>query len=128
MADTSEVRSPKASGRPSAIDRVVDGLMAYEPEKIILFGSAARGDTDEYSDIDLIVIKNTDRRFVQRLVDVTAFLPLDIGVDVFVYTPQEIKAMIEEENPFIEQALKDGIVLYEKSQGNGPSLAGPGGA
>lgn len=102
--------------------------MPYDPEKIILFGSAARGDADEYSDIDLIIIKNTDRRFVQRLVDVTAFLPKDIGVDVFVYTPREIKAMIEEENPFIEQALKDGIVLYEKSQGNGPSLAESGGA
>jgi predicted nucleotidyltransferase len=128
MSDTLEVHSPMTPGRPSAIDRVVDGLMAYDPEKIILFGSAARGDTDEYSDIDLIVIKNTDRRFVQRLVDVTAFLPMDIGVDVFVYTPQEIKAMIEEENPFIEQAFKDGIVLYEKSQGNGPSLAKSGGA
>ena len=99
---------------PSKIDQVVAGLMGYDPERIILFGSAARGDTDEYSDIDLIVIKETDRRFVQRLVDISAFISPYISVDVFVYTPGEIKAMVEDGNPFIEEALKDGIVVYEK--------------
>ncbi len=109
------------------IDRIVKDLMAYEPEKIILFGSAARGDTDEYSDIDLIVIKKSDKRFVERLVEVMGYLPQDLrGADVLVYTPQEFQAMQEEGSPFIEQALKDCIVLYEKSQGNGSSLAGPG--
>ncbi len=101
----------------SAIDRVVCGLMAYQPEKIILFGSMARGDADEYSDIDLIVIKNTKQRFVRRLVEITAFIPLDIGVDVLVYTPKELEAMLAEGNPFIEQALKEGKVVYEKSPG-----------
>ncbi len=88
------------------------------PEKIILFGSVARGDADEYSDIDLIVIKNTETRFVQRLVEVIAFLPRDVAADVFVYTSQELQTMLEEGNPFIEQALKDGIVLYEKASGD----------
>ena len=50
------------------IEQVMQDLAAYGPEKVILFGSAARGDVDEYSDIDLIVIKETDKRFVQRLV------------------------------------------------------------
>jgi predicted nucleotidyltransferase len=109
-----------AKSFPSTIAQVVNALMAYQPEKIILFGSAARGDTDEYSDIDLIVVKKTDLRFVQRLVEVTAFLPRDliVNVDALVYTPDELKAMIEEGRPFIEQALKEGIVLYEKAPGN----------
>ena len=106
----------------SAIERVVKDLMGYYPEKIILFGSAARGDTDEYSDIDLIVVKETDQRFVQRLVDVTSFLPLDLSIDVFVYTPQELQRMIQAGNPFIEQALKDGIVLYETASGDGSKV------
>ena len=105
--------------KPSPIDRIVNGLMASRPEKIILFGSMARGDFDEYSDIDLIVIKDTKQRFVRRLVEVTAFIPLDIAVDALVYTPKEIDAMLAEGNPFIEQALKEGKVLYEKSPGNG---------
>jgi len=91
--------------------------MAYGPERIILFGSAARGDTDEYSDLDLIVIKKTDQRFVQRLVEAGSFIPLDLSVDILVYTPEEFRAMIDQENPFMEQALKDGKVLYEKTAG-----------
>ena len=103
----------------SAIDRVVSSLMAYQPEKIILFGSMARGDADEYSDIDLIVIKETKQRFVRRLVEINAFIPLDIGVDVLIYTPTELETMLAEGNPFIEKALEEGKVLYEKPPGNG---------
>jgi predicted nucleotidyltransferase len=103
----------------SEIERIISSLILYNPERIILFGSAARGDTDEYSDIDLIVIKNTDQRFVQRLINVTKYLPEDATVDVLVYTPDEIEAMVEEGNPFILKALAEGIVLYENPPGNG---------
>ncbi len=103
---------------PALIDRVLEGLMDYGPEKVILFGSYARGDYDEFSDIDLIVIKDTEQRFFQRLAEVDAFMPRDVKADVFVYTPQEFQTMVESGNPFIEQALKDGIVLYEKAPGN----------
>jgi predicted nucleotidyltransferase len=99
----------------SEINRVVSSLLDYQPEKIILFGSAARGDADEYSDLDLIVIKKSNQRFVERLVEVMAYLPREVvKADVLVYTPEEFQAMQEEGNPFIEQALKDGVVLYEK--------------
>ena len=89
----------------SKVERLLEGLLAYEPEKVIHFGSTARGDFDEHSDIDIIVIKRTDTRFVQRLVEVGEFIPPDISADVFVYTPEEIMAMIDEGNPFREQAL-----------------------
>ena len=107
------------SSRPSTIDRVVSDLMAYAPEKIILFGSAARGETDEYSDLDFIVVKNTDERFIRRLVDVAAYLPRDRSIDVLVYTPQELRRMVDGGNPFIESALNDAKVLYEKTPGDG---------
>ena len=93
----------------------MERLLAYEPEKVIHFGSTARGDFDEQGDIDIIVIKSTDRRFVQRLVDVGKFAPSDISADVFVYTPDEIVAMIDDGNPFIAQALAQGKTIYEKA-------------
>ncbi len=99
----------------SQIDQIVKDLLPYGPERIILFGSAARGDADEYSDIDIIVIKRTDTRFVLRLVEAGSYISLSLRVDVFVYTPEEFQAMIEEENPFIENVLRDGIVIYEKA-------------
>ena len=102
----------------SKLDRVVNSLMAYEPEKNNLFGSVARGDGDEFSDIDLIIVKSTDTRFIQRQVDATNLVPGDISVDIFAYTPEEFQNMIDDNSPFIERVLADGIVLYENSPGN----------
>ena len=87
----------------------------YEPEKIILFGSQARGDIDEYSDLDLILVKKTDKRFVERLVDPILLKVLPAGTDCFVYTPEEFEQMKENENPFIASAMESAKILYEKS-------------
>ncbi len=67
------------------VENVVERLKEYQPEKIILFGSYATEEADEYSDLDLVVIKKTDRRFVERLVEVSQVIGFDLGkVDVFV--------------------------------------------
>lgn len=84
----------------------------YGPvEKIILFGSHARGNADEYSDVDLIIIKKTTQGFVDRLISVPR---LPIHADIFVYTPEEFEMMKENENPFIMNALQNAQILYEK--------------
>ena len=107
--------APQAGSLPREVQQVVQDLLPYGPERVILFGSMARGDSDEYSDMDFIVIKRTETRFVQRLVEAAKLISLPRHVDVFVYTPEELAAMVEEENPFIESALRDGIVVYEKT-------------
>ncbi len=82
----------------------------YGPvEKIILFGSAARGEADEYSDLDIIIIKKTDKPFVARLVEAPL---LPVKADVFVYTPEEFELMKENENPFIMSALDGSKTIY----------------
>lgn len=86
----------------------------YNPEKIILFGSRAKGDTDEYSDLDLILIKETDKSFVERLVDPILLRILPLKTDCLVYTPEEFERMKENENPFIVKALENHKILYEK--------------
>lgn len=97
------------------LKRVLERLKEYQPEKIILFGSYARGETDEYSDLDFVIIKKTDKRFLERLIEVAKLIDNDLGdVDVFVYTPEEFERMIECGNPFIERVLKEGRTLYEK--------------
>lgn len=99
-------------------DLIISDLKGYSPEKIILFGSAVRGDSDQYSDLDIVIIKHTKKRFLERLIEASKFIRDELyPIDVFVYTPEEFKLMQEEGNSFIEQVLKEGRVIYEKSQG-----------
>ncbi len=99
------------------LNLIVNDLKCYCPEKIILFGSAVRGDTDRHSDLDIVVIKNTKKRFLERLIEVSKFIRDDLfPVDVFVYTPEEFKLMQEEENSFIEQVLKEGRIIYKNEK------------
>ena len=102
------------TARQNDIDEIVKIIVeGYGPvEKIILFGSQVKGGVDKYSDLDLIIIKKTNKRFVERLSEVP-FLP--IPTDVFVYTPEEFERMKENENPFIISALQNAKVIYEKS-------------
>lgn len=108
----SKVNKEKLAKR---VKLLVEDLKVYQPDKIILFGSAAKGDTDAYSDLDVVVIKETSQRFLKRLIEVAKLLRDKVyPVDIFVYTPEEFKRMKEQENPFIAQVLKSGKVIYEK--------------
>ena len=96
-----------------AVSRIIDN---FNPEKIILFGSVARGDADEFSDLDVVLIKQTQLPFVQRGVDASKCLRPELApVNLFVYTPEEFRRMIQDESPFIEQVLAEGRVLYEEA-------------
>lgn len=92
----------------SAVRTITEG---YQPEKIILFGSRARGDHRPDSDYDLIIVKITDERFVKRS---QAIPDLPMRTDCFVYTPEEFESM-KNSNPFMIDALKNSRVLYQKN-------------
>ena len=95
------------------VQKVVDCLKRCDPEQIIIFGSCARGDADEQSDVDVVVIKQTQARFLDRLLEVAKLLDNDLGkVDVFVYTREEFEEMRRRENPFIEKVVTEGRVVY----------------
>lgn len=94
------------------VGRIRDG---YEPEKIILFGSLARGDDHEWSDIDLIIVKDTDASYGER---VKALTPLIrdrlVGADILVYSLEEYESAREKGSSFLKEAERDGVVLYER--------------
>jgi predicted nucleotidyltransferase len=99
---------------PPAAQKVLSRIMAgYHPQLIVLFGSYARGDVHEGSDLDLIIVKNTDERFIDRIEQVLAFSDGEMAVEPLVYTQAEIDAMLSEGNGFLETALREGIVVYE---------------
>ncbi len=86
----------------------------YQPEKVILFGSMADGTVGEWSDIDLVIIKDTPLPFLQRLEEVALLCHVPVSVDFLVYTSGEFVQMIADNNPFIvKEVLQKGRVLYE---------------
>ena len=94
--------NPRQEQLSSALDRILRTLTAeYRPEKVILFGSMAKNSVGEWSDLDIVVIKETPRPFLQRLREVALLCSPPVGVDFLVYTPQEFADMIASQNSFI---------------------------
>jgi len=95
------------------LNRIVSILIEkYDPLKIILFGSLATGNVHEYSDLDLIVIKNSTKSFYERLEEVIEFIDSDVGTDIIVYTPAEIEE-VKDRLFFKEEVFGKEKVLYE---------------
>ena len=103
--------------RHPKIQRLLKALMQYHPKRVYLFGSWARGEADEASDIDLVIIKETQEPFLERLRTVGRLLPEGIGaVDVLVYTPVEWQMMCQRGNALTETIMEEGVLLYERSR------------
>jgi len=102
---------PVAETLPAAIENLI---RLVQPEKIILFGSYAYGNPTPDSDVDLLVIWDTDKPRRERVVAVSlALYPRLFPVNILVKTPQEL----EEELPhnfFLGEILERGIVVYER--------------
>ncbi len=100
----------------STIMKMVEKLKAeYRPEKIILFGSYASGEPTADSDIDLLIIKNTEKRPIDRWSEVKRLLRdtnRTLPVSPFVYTEKEIEDRRAVKDFFIEEILENGEVLH----------------
>lgn len=87
----------------------------YQPSKIILFGSSAWGESEKAGDVDLFIIKETHQRRRERLLTVRRIVREEnglVGIDILVYTPEEIKERLEIGDSFISQIVKKGRVVY----------------
>ena len=87
----------------------------YNPEKIILFGSFAYGNPTKDSDVDLFIIKETNKRKTDRHLEVDKILSdRNIPLDVLVYTPQEIKNRMLLEDFFVKNIIQQGKTIYAR--------------
>ena len=108
MTDKTEINA--------AIVELVNILIKdYQPKKIILFGSYAKGDTTEGSDIDLLIIKNTGTSPLDRWVEVKRLLrkiSKKYPISPLVYTEKEIEERLAIRDFFINEILEEGQMLY----------------
>ena len=106
------------------LDNLVSLLKSSDPYKIILFGSYAKGNPNENSDIDLMVILDNDHvsktykeRLEKRLLIRNLVLEINrkIPIDIFVYSKEELNMIKNHGNFFIDEIEKTGKVIYEKT-------------
>jgi uncharacterized protein len=95
------------------VHRLVTGL---HPHKIILFGSYVYGTPTADSDVDLLVIVDTQARPVDRYLRVSRLLrPRPFPLDLLVKTPEEIKQALARDDAFTREITAQGRVLYERA-------------
>lgn len=93
-------------------------VQEYQPEKVILFGSYAYGEPDEDSDIDLLILKETDKSFFKRLAEVRRMVSearKGFPFDPVVLTPQEFQEGLSRGDAFLKEIVAEGKVLYANS-------------
>lgn len=93
-------------------EAAIASFSRFHPRRILLFGSYARGDADGESDIDLIVVYGTEKRFLDRLEELYTAWTLPKAVDILAYTPQEFEDL-KESRAFVADAVSEGVTLYE---------------
>ncbi|HBW22916.1 MAG: hypothetical protein A2X28_04220 [Elusimicrobia bacterium GWA2_56_46] len=100
----------------SIVKRIVDG---YNPDKIILFGSYAYGTPTEDSDLDLFIVKDDNRKSMDRFCEVMKILRDVKGVSIepLVFTNEELKKRVGLEDDFILEIMNRGKVMCERSPG-----------
>ena len=97
------------------LNRWLPLLIANErPSKVILFGSYCAGQVSEWSDLDMVVVKETNAPFLDRTRQMLSLLQPRVGVDILVYTPQEWERLSRERPFFREEIIAKGKVLYER--------------
>ncbi|MBI3559157.1 nucleotidyltransferase domain-containing protein [Candidatus Gottesmanbacteria bacterium] len=96
------------------LEKIISG---YQPQKVILFGSAVRGEMRKDSDIDLLIVKDDpDKRPFRgaKVYGILRDIKRNFPLDVIVYTPAELEYRRSLGDYFIEDVLTEGKVLYEK--------------
>ncbi len=100
----------------SKINEIVNRIaIRFNPDRIILFGSYAAGNPNNDSDIDLLVIKETDLPRHRRSFDIQkSLIGSMIPMDILVYTQKEFDQEKQEKYSFVSSALKTSQILYER--------------
>ena len=102
---------------PELITYIVEKIVrAVAPERIVLFGSHARGEATDDSDLDLFIVQDShiSNRVIRRQIEALLW-GRRFGLDLIVRRPEEVARNVMDSNPFYTQHLfSEGKILYER--------------
>jgi predicted nucleotidyltransferase len=104
---------------PPVLDTIIERIVEVaDPERIILFGSAAHGEMGPHSDLDLLVVKETGERSRGHLVEEIYMNLIGVGqaVDAIVVSPEEIEEYRDSHSLVISPALDEGQEVYRATR------------
>lgn len=105
-------RAIHAQRLEDALDRIVAVLTPIPGiRRVSVFGSYARGRRDLFTDLDLLVVWDTERSLLERLRFLYSAVDARVDLDVICYTPAELEALADQ--PFVRRLLGEEVVLYE---------------
>ena len=110
--DLASRRAAYARMLEDAARRAVETLVRVEGiRRVSVFGSFARGRRDLFTDLDLLVVWETDKGPLERLATLYPLLDAGVDLDIACYTPAEFRML--RESPFLRRVLAEETVLYE---------------
>ena len=96
------------------IKEIVHQIVQHShPQKIILFGSHAYGTATVDSDVDLLVMMDTEEKPLHAAAQIAAAIDHPFPLDIIVFTPSDWKASLQRQGIFATEVMMKGIVLYE---------------
>jgi predicted nucleotidyltransferase len=97
-----------------AIEAVVSQIAKkFHPEKIIMFGSYARGNPRPESDLDLLIILDEMPNERRKSLEIRHFLGVGFGLDLVVHSPENLRQRLEWGDSFLQEIVQTGKVMYE---------------
>jgi len=99
----------------SLVDQVVERIAEeFEPKMIIVFGSVATGKAEDRSDLDILVVMDTELSYYKRAPEVRKkLLGIPLAMDILVATPEEFRTYKDDERFFIKDIVRTGKIAYE---------------
>jgi predicted nucleotidyltransferase len=88
----------------------------FDPHRVILFGSHARGGSSADSDVDILVVLPFEGTGFRKSLDILNRLDVRFPIDLLARRPEDVAKRYEEGDPLIRDALDRGKVLYERGR------------
>lgn len=85
----------------------------FQPQKVILFGSYAHNTPTEDSDVDLLVVMETDENTLHTAARIAAAIDHPFAMDVLVFKPSDLEASLKRKSIFTTEVMINGVILYE---------------